>query len=475
MGFSQIRERPSQKRNFFKRHQKSISRNFGGRRRGHEKENSVANFDRAVPGAETSVACARIKNRMAVDKKFWRIAILCAALGGCFQAAGQEARRFVQDRFAIGYWVGPETKENLRERYREIADANFTLVIGSHGMAIDQQLAYCREFGLKAIVDAKGLGLPANDACWGFSLMDEPGAAQFPELAKRAEEARARQPGKFGYINLFPNYASPAQLGTATYEEHVAKFVREVKPEVLSMDHYPLMRPDADGRDAYLENLAVMRAHSLRAGIPFWNFFYNMPFNDRLDPTEAQIRWQIFASIAHGAKGVLYFCYWTPGKGAAGAGEFPKGGAIITAEGLKTRHYEEARRINAELKNYGPTLMKLTSERVVKIKTDADTRPALAGLPLRNIARVQGDPVGEFEVGIFSNADGGKAVLIVNHNYSFTAWPTLEFAADARDVLEVSKNTGANAPVVDDSPELKGLQISFGAGDARLFLLPAKQ
>jgi hypothetical protein len=385
---------------------------------------------------------------------------------------GQERARFVQDRFAIGYWVGPQTTDNLRDRYREIAEANFTVVIGSHGLDIAKQLTLCREFGLNAIVDAQHLGLPLDETCWGFLLRDEPGAAQFPELAKRAEEVRARHPGKFGYINLFPNYASPTQLGTATYDEHVEKFVREVEPEVLSMDHYPLMRPDSDSRDSYLANLATMRKYSLQTDIPFWNYFYSMPFNDRLDPTEAQIRWQIFASIAYGSKGVLYFCYWTPGKGAGGGGEFPKGGAIITAEGRKTRHYDEARRINAELKKLGPVLMKLTSVGIVRANSGTDTRRALSETPLRNIAHVAGDSPGEFLIGVFSHADGGRAVLILNHSYSFTAWPTLEFDSEISTVMEVSKTTGEIAPVVDDSPELKGLQISFGPGDARLFIVP---
>jgi hypothetical protein len=400
-----------------------------------------------------------------------RKAMIFAAAMTTFHAAASPSPTFRQDRFAIGYWVGPQTSENLRDRYREIAEANFTLVIGSHGMEVSKQLALCREFGLKAIVDGAGLAVPADDACWGFALTDEPNASQFADLAKKVQEVRARQPGKFGYINLFPNYASPAQLGAPTYEEHVQRFMQTVKPEVLSMDHYPLMRPESDGRAAYLENLATMRKHSLAAGIPFWNFFYSMPFNDRLDPTEAQIRWQIFASVAYGAKGILYFCYWTPGKGAAGTGEFPKGGAIITAEGLKTRHYDEARRINAELKNLGPTLMQLTSTTVVRVKDDGGSAAALKGLPLKNLMRVAGDPPGEFLIGCFSHTNGDQAVLIVNYNYSFTAWPTVEFMADTSQVREVSKSTGALARVIDDSPELPGLQISFGAGDARLFII----
>ena len=381
--------------------------------------------------------------------------------------------RFVQDRFVIGMWVPPATNEELDARYREIAEANFTLVVGRSGTNDQEHLKRCGRFGLQTLIQADGPAekLPDGPACWGYLLADEPGAGAFADLARRADEIRTTHPGRFGYVNLYPNYAPLNALGASSYEEHVAKFIRDVKPEVLSMDHYPLMRAESDSRAAYCANLECFRKLSLAAGIPFWNYFYCMPFNDRLDPTEAQIRWQIFTSVAYGAKGVLYFCYWTPGKGAAGAGEFPKGGAILTAEGLKTRHYEEARRINSELKALGPTLMKLTSTGVYHVTTETNAT-ALAGSPIRKLARVAGDPVGEFIIGAFRHADGRRAVIIVNHNYSYTAWPTVEFDAEPKQVCEVSKATGEVSPAIDDSPELKGFQLSFGPGDARLFLLP---
>eukprot|EP01043_Picozoa_sp_COSAG02_P089606 COSAG02_NODE_26563_length_630_cov_1.013183_2_plen_44_part_01 len=37
-----------------------------------------------------------------------------------------------------------------------------------------------------------------------------------------------------------------------------------------------------------------------------------MPFGGHSDPTEAQFRWQILTSLAYGARGVLYFCYFLP-------------------------------------------------------------------------------------------------------------------------------------------------------------------
>ena len=365
-----------------------------------------------------------------------KIILTSLALLAAASSPGATPPRFVQDRFVIGMWVPPATHEKLDAHYKEIAEANFTLVVGQSGTNAQEHLKRCKRFGLQTLIRASGPveKLPDGPACWGYLLVDEPGAGAFPDLAKRAEEIRTKRPGRFGYVNLFPNYAPLGALGTASYDEHVAQFVREVKPEVLSMDHYPLMRPEGDTRAAYCDNLECFRKHALAAGIPFWNYFYSMPFNDRLDPTEAQIRWQIFTSVAYGAKGVLYFCYWTPGKGAAGAGEFPKGGAIITAEGLKTRHYEEARRINAELKNLGPTLMKLTSTGVYRVTTETNAT-ALAGSPIRKLARVAGDPVGEFIIGAFRHADGRRAVLIVNHNYSYTAWPTVEFDADPKEVV----------------------------------------
>ena len=385
------------------------------------------------------------------------------------------AAGFVQDRLVIGLWVGPEIRGDADARYRELSEAGFNLVVGTRGLTVPEQLTLCDRYGLKAIVQADGPAseLPDGPACWGYVMRDEPGASLFPELAKRAGEIRTARPGRIGYVNLFPNYASPDQLGTATYEEHVTRFLREVKPEVLSMDHYPAMRPDADTRDAYCRNLELFRRHSLEAGIPYWNYFYSMPFNDRLDPTEAQIRWQIYTSLAHGARGVLYFCYWTPGQGNGGTGEFPKGGAILTAEGRRTRHYEEARRINAELRHLGPTLMTFTSTSVDRVNTGTDPAAGLRGHPLRDLKRVRTDPESEFIVGSFRHADGRRAVLIVNDSYAYTAWPTVEWDAPVGAVLEVDKSGGGLRPAVDDSPELAGFQLSLGSGDGRLFVLPA--
>lgn len=392
-----------------------------------------------------------------------------------------QAEPFVQKEFAIGLWVSPPAGEGaeadrvLEARYRECAEANFNLVIGGWSVPAEKQIEVCQRVGLKAIVESKAKPeeLPDGPACWGYLLADEPGAAAFADLAKRADEVRAKRPGRLPYVNLFPNYAPEWALG-GTYDHHVEQWMKVFKPEVLSMDHYPLMRPDGDSRASYCANLETMRKYSVAAGVPFWNFFHCMPFNDRLDPTEAQIRWQINTSLAYGAKGVLYFCYWTPGKGAGGAGEFPRGGAILTAEGRRTRHYDEAKRINAELKKIGPFLMQLTSVDVYRLKSTDKGPTTRPGALVKSMARVGGDPENEFIVGSLKHADGRRVAIVVNHNHSYTGWATVAFDVPSTDVKELSRETGELVDLVDDSPELKGVQLSFGAGDARVFVLPAK-
>lgn len=399
-------------------------------------------------------------------------AVLIAMQIGCALPAAEpsEPARFKQDRFAIGFWVDPPAGPDMDARYAEIAAANFTIVIGGFGartpQTVQRQLDLCQKHGLKAIVATAGrepAQLLDGPACWGYLVRDEPNAKDFAALRTTVDAIRTARPGHLAYINLFPNYATPAQLGTDTYDEHVTRFVDEVRVDVLSMDHYPLFRPDADGRDKYCQNLESMRKASLAADIPFWNFFNTMPFGPHSDPTEAQLRWQIYTSIAYGAKGVLYFCYWTPT-----GGDFPRGGAILTADGRRTRHYDQATRINHAVKKLGPTLMRLTSTGVYRVKPGDDAVRVLADVPIRSLT------AGDYLIGAFRHADGRRAVLLNNYAFAYTAWPTVEFDVDASKAIEVDPTTGREVPVRDDSPAMDGLQLSLDAGAGRLFLLPQK-
>jgi hypothetical protein len=380
--------------------------------------------------------------------------------------------RFVPDRFTIGFWVEPPFDARADARYREVAAAGFnTVLAGFSGADPRALLRLTRRFGLKTILWPKGESVsawPDDPGLWGYALRDEPSARDFPALRARTDELRRLRPGKLAYVNLFPNYASPGQLGAPDYETYLEAFARTVDPDVFSMDHYPLFQPDRDGRDRYCENLASLRRVALERRVPFWNFFNTMPYGPHTDPTEAQLRWQIHAALCYGVRGVLYFCYFTP-RGD----EFPKGGAIIAADGTRTAHYDQARRINATLKNLGPTLMRLTSTQVYRVAPGSDTARSVRGSGLIDLRREPVDPPGDYLIGAFRHDDGRRAVLLMNYRFAYTAWPTVVFDVPPERVREVDPSTGREIAVRDDSPDMPGLQLALVDGGARLFLLPA--
>ena len=78
---------------------------------------------------------------------------------------------------------------------------------------------------------------------------------------------------------------------------------------------------------------------------------------------------------------------------------------------------------------------------------------------------------GDYLVGVFRHIDGRAAVLLNNYSYCYTAWPTVDFIAPRKNIVEIDTDTGMEVPVVDASPDMPGLQISLGAAEGRLFLI----
>ena len=426
---------------------------------------------------------------------------LFMAIGCAAQSNDAGKARWSQDRFAIGFWEEPPVDEQMDARYAEIAEANFTVVLGGHrattAKKVARQLDLCTKYDLKAIVwRIAGMGtvaknpeiLPDHPACWGYHLKDEPGAKSFPGIGRTVAAIRRARPGKLAYTNLFPHHAGP-HLQTPTYEEHLERFITETDADLISMDHYPQISPLGDTREEYRENLRLMREAALAHDLPFWNYFNAIRFGGRTDPTESKMRWQIYTSLAYGAKGVWYFIYWTgtyDGVLAKGPGQFAMTQGLIDLKGRRTRRWEQAKRINGALKQLGPTLMKLTSTGVYRVDRTDDAAELLKDTPVRMIGEwsvVKGVPrpteEGNYLIGTFRHEDGRDAVLINNYYYEHNLWPTVAFRAAPSRITEVCPKTGQEIPLEDDSPKMSllpdfkkdGVSLSIEAGGGRLFLI----
>jgi len=398
--------------------------------------------------------------------------VLLALTAGHALAGGSNPAAF-GDVSPIMGWVGPPGGEQTLARYREMAEAGLTVSL--HHPADKVDLA--RDAGLLAILSdgriehalqqadpaevrqtLAGLSpeFGANPTVVGFGLRDEPTASYFPNLARVSRQLLADMPGRFPYINLLPNYANSQQLGTDTYEAHVRTFIEMVSPPVISFDHYP---PVGTGwRANYYENFEIVRRVTLEAKLPFWAFCLTTPHGGYRDPTEAEIRLQVYSDLVYGAKGLCYFCYWTPGPSAT----WDWDSAIIRVDGVHTEHFEQVKRVNARVREMGKVLLKCTSTEVYHTgDLPQATRGLPAASPVRCIANLP------LIFGFFAHDDGSEYVMVVNRDYAHNVRSKLQLKGIAR-LHEV-------APLEwiwsgDGRPDDKGmLPFRLLAGDARLF------
>jgi hypothetical protein len=299
-------------------------------------------------------------------------------------AADPPPKPWRQDRFVISAWVDPIVPPaRYGVEYARMRSANISMLLGGFGAKsradVVLQVAAATKAGMAAVPSYCDGACANVTGAWGLQIADEPNVKAFASLAPKVAEVKAA--GRLAFVNLLPNYASsPGQTGAASYEDYVAQFVAVVKPNVLSTDHYPDFSEPvvAQRKQAYVDNMLILRAAAQKAGIPWWNFFNAMPFNrvSMFDISESQLRWQIYSSLALGAKGLLYFCWWTP-DGA----DFLRGQAIMTPDcsGVKvgekcdisnqvpSQKFAAVQRINAKLSVLGGYLLHRRSSTVLQL------------------------------------------------------------------------------------------------------------
>lgn len=251
---------------------------------------------------------------------------------------------------------------------------------------------------VKSLIDE----VNAHPAVFGYYLRDEPPATFFVGLEKVASVVRELAPGKWPYINLFPNYAEPGQLATANYAEYLEKFVAACKPPILSYDNYSLL-DNGTLRDGYWLNLEQMRSAAKEAKVPFWNIVLaNAHFSYR-EPTAADLRFQAYTTLAYGGRGLSYFTYFAPQVGNYRA-------APIDQFGNETPIWSAMQNVNLQILKLAPTLNKLTSNEVYHFGKP----PAGCHGPSDKSLLTDADP--SLMAGDFTHADGSRWVMAVNTN-----------------------------------------------------------
>lgn len=256
-------------------------------------------------------------------------------------------------------------------------------------------------------------------------------------------------------------FALNQSLNPFSYEDYVYRWASK-KPDFLIYDHYPF---DAGGgfSNEYYTNLEIIRRQTLAASIDFWTYIQSVGITGALRlPTENELRYQIYTSLAYGAKGINYFTYETP----SGQGESFHDG-IILPDGSKGPLYASAQTINAGLLKLGPTLKTLVSQAVYHTGT---LPPSVSALPA-NFFWKPVDTTQPLIIGYFKNTSGRKYVMVVNRDYANARTVSFAISPKPANVAEISKSTGLETST-DYNATTGMLTSSLAPGEGRLYALP---
>jgi hypothetical protein len=383
-----------------------------------------------------------------------QIALLWFITISLYTCSGPAALQSIEDvsmlkpeEFAIFPWGETPGDPNVLKEIREcgfnlagfvepehldlVSEAGLKCIVSDKSTHVSDAVAQLDENEISRRVEALLERVGQHRAVFGYFLCDEPGTRLYPALKKWVEAYRKVDPKALSYINLSPNYTSPAKLNVPTYAEYLGSYVDTVQSKLISYDHYALME-DGSLRDGYFQNLEAVRLESLRSGLPFWNVVLANAHSRYADPTEAGLRFQLYTTLAYGARGIGYFTYFTPND------QFRL--APIDKFGHKTRTWDMLRSVNLQAHRLGQVYVKLRS---VNVFHHPDVPQGCSGLETsRFIAKVGG---GSLLVGEFEGPGGQPFVIVVNKSLQHAIDLNIKFK-DAGQIQQVNANKGQIEP-----------------------------
>ncbi len=399
------------------------------------------------------------------------------------------------DKFEITYYYGPQGQDLCNEEYiKKIAECGFTSIpVEGYDPAINKTaLGLLRKYGMTCsglkdnrLIHAQTLtSQPEIDALvfetvndykdyldvikeWW--IKDEPCATDFPALARVVDALERIDPERGVMINLFPTYASAAQLGTSTYQEHLDKYIEIVKPDYISYDHYHFRK--TENRKGFFENIEIVRDTAIANELDPMLIILLTEHMGYADLTKYQIEWEVNMCLTYGMKRVSYFTYWLC-QSLLNEGW---SNACMDTTGKVYQHYYDVQEINKWLLPLGNELFDKNSTAVFHVKSRGSglEKGCEAYTSYGDLGEINGSG---FVIGFFS--DG--SFMITNKSFADTenARNTLEFIditanLEYFDAASASWKDAESAGVVARN-ENGTLQITFEPGQGVLFRVSDK-
>ncbi len=445
-------------------------------------------FDITYKSSDTSVATVAADGTI-TPKKLGKttVTVTCAALNQTATCTVEvvEKKYSFDDNIMISIFWPPTPAYITDEQYKLIADAgvNWVLGAGEETLAtVENQakmLELCAKYGIGMTVSDGnfGGGLANKSAsaiasavaryknvpgAYGFYILDEP----FNPNAYLNAYVNLKKAAPHAYMHL--NFLPSGAYGSEEiYKAQMNDWARLTAAagyplDYLMFDRYPFpLQAGAMDRAGFFNNVRscyeVGLKNDVKTGLYIQTVCQEVAFRR---PTDTEIRYEMYASLAFGFKQLSFFTWFTPVNRSE-----PFRDGIIAADGTPNAHYETVKTINHEILAIGSTLVKCDALGVYFNGPDTYGQPSVPADFF-----VQADKKDSAILSWMRHKETGRNYLmVVNNNFSAKQEIELTFDKAITSLFEVSRTDGSLSPMTMDGQKIK---FTLAAGDAIFIALP---
>ena len=295
------------------------------------------------------------------------------------------------------------------------------------------------------------------DSVAGYYIWDEPFYEEQMQLCRKlTDDCEAEDPTALAFTVANPSYNPYFKWEENAFPAYIERFASIIDPPILSFDYYPVGMPQVnetvqlDNTPMWCDLYAVRRiadAHQM----PLWFYYQGVNLHHVAYFTFPMIRLCMYAGAMYGAKALQHYCSTD---------------AIVDEDGNRLPFFEPQKKINAEFKALGDTLMAIECRHVFH---DAACLPGFA--PMQEYSEDIADSAFfaaplpyRTSAGEFEDAYGNRYLMVLNRDYINGKSLHLKLNGKYR-IYEVSRDDGMQY-VKDDAADVLSLYLE--AGDAVL-------
>lgn len=383
----------------------------------------------------------------------------------------------------------PESREKTRQAVKTCAEAGFNMLeLGwARPDVSEAAVEMCEEIGIDIIYQNLRQFGGMQENVWetnveeniascvdrfrsyrhviGFYVWDEPYLPnQIEEARRQMDLFEAQDPSALLFTVAIPSYNAEYKWRNELFETYLQNYVDKIEPPVLSLDYYPVGMK-AHNTTCQLDvslmwcDLGLMKKIAEQKNMPLWFYYQGQNLHNVDFFIFPMVRLMMHAGILYGAKGLQHYTAV---------------GSVTRAEdGGPDIFFEDQKKIHAELKNLGNTLMALTCKRVMH---DASLAPNYARYhelmnSMEESQLLTGELPYRVAVSELEDAYGNTYLIVLNRDYLTDKEICLELKQKSR-VYQVSKQDGEQKIYQENTDTLS---LHLAAGDMALFRLQAAE